>query len=65
MGELLGELWGLVGHVVHVIHRGVELDTSENRNSFDLRETSGDRLVPRIPAESLNTFGVAMAVSER
>ena len=40
MRELLGELWGLVGNVVHVIRRGVELDTSENCDRFDLQERS-------------------------
>jgi len=65
MGELLGELRGLVGHVVHVIYGSVELDPSENCNSSNLWETSRDQLVPGIPAKSLHTFGVAMADSER
>lgn len=37
MRELVGELWGLVGHVVDVIRRGVELDTSKSGDRSDLR----------------------------
>ena len=34
-------------------------------DEFDLQEISGDQLVPRIPVKSLDTFEVAMEVSER
>ena len=65
MRKLRGELWGLVCRIVDVICRGVELDASENGDGFQLREISTDQLVPKMPAESLNTLEVAAAASER
>jgi hypothetical protein len=63
--EFGGELWGLVGLVVDVIRRGVELDSSENGDGFNLEEISRDQLVPRMPAKSLGTLEVADAASEK
>jgi len=65
MGEFGGELRGLVGLVVDVIFGGVELDSSENGDGFNLGEISGDQLVPRTLARSLDTLGVAAAPSEK
>ena len=39
MRELGGKLWGLVGRVVDVIRWGVERDSGENSNGFNLGET--------------------------
>jgi hypothetical protein len=56
---------GLVGFVVDVIGRGVELDAGENGDGFYLREISMDLLVSRMPEKRFNTLGVAGAASER
>jgi len=40
MRKLGSEFWGLVGHVVDVIRRGVELDSDEHSKGSYLGETS-------------------------
>jgi hypothetical protein len=61
MRKLGSELWGLVGRVVDVIRRGVELDSGENSSGFNL----GERLGSAQAEDADDTLVEATAFSER
>jgi len=65
MRKFGGELWGPVGLVVNVTLRGVELDSGENGDGFNLGEISRDQLVQRIPERGWDTLEVATEASAR
>ena len=48
-----------------VVGRGVELDTNESGDRFNLREMSMNQVVPRMPTESSNTLGTAGVAAGR